>query len=218
LTKKGNTSREIAKPKPNIDFTTHQVLPRRFYNRPTLTVARDLLGMILIRRDRGLVMAGRIVETEAYIGEDDPACHASHGLTPRTAVMYGPPGHAYIYFTYGMHYMLNTVTEREKFPAAVLIRGIEPLAGIESMRKRRGSRPERELTNGPARLCSALGIDLSLNRSDLTRPPLYIVDPTEPAEEPIRWTPRIGIRHGRDKLWRCYLVGNPFVSKRSPTT
>ncbi len=103
--------------------------------------------------------------------------------------MYGPPGHAYIYFTYGMHYMLNTVTEREKFPAAVLIRGIEPLAGIESMRKRRGFRPERELTNGPARLCSALGIDLRLNRSDLTRPPLCIVEPTEPVQESIDGLP-----------------------------
>jgi DNA-3-methyladenine glycosylase len=115
-----------------------------------------------------------------------------------------------------MHYMLNTVTEREKFPAAVLIRGIEPLAGIESMRRRRGFRPERQLTNGPARLCSAFGIDLRLNRTDLTRPPLYIVEPAESAQERIQWTPRIGIRHGRDKPWRCYLEGNPFVSKRSP--
>ncbi len=204
-------------PESNVDFTKHRVLPRRFYNRPTLTIARDLLGTIVIRQDRGRTLAGRIVETEAYIGEDDPACHASHGLTPRTEVMYGPPGHAYIYFTYGMHYMLNTVTEREKFPAAVLIRGIEPLAGIELMRKRRGFRAERELTNGPARLCSALGIDLRLNRTDLTRPPLYIVEPTEPVQEPVRWTPRIGIRHGRDKPWRCYLEDNPFVSRRSVT-
>jgi DNA-3-methyladenine glycosylase len=198
-----------------VDLTKNRVLPRSFYNRPTLTVAEDLLGTIVIRSHRGRILAGRIVEAEAYIGEDDPACHASHGLTPRTKVMYGPPGHAYIYFSYGMHYMLNTVTEKEKFPAAVLIRGIEPLAGIELMRKRRGSRTDKELTNGPAKLCSALGIDLRLNRTDLTRPPLYIVEPTKPTQEQIRWTPRIGIRHGRDKPWRCYLEGNRFVSRRS---
>jgi DNA-3-methyladenine glycosylase len=206
-------SHGVVKEKAKIDFTKHRVLPRKFYNRPTLSVAQDLLGKIVIRCSRGHVLAGRIVEAEAYIGEDDPACHASHGLTPRTEVMYGPPGYAYVYFTYGLHYMLNTVTERTKFPAAVLIRGIEPLSGIEWMRKRRGFRTDRELTNGPARLCSALGIDLRLNRTDLTRPPLYIVEPTESVREPIRWTTRIGIRHGRDKPWRCYLEGNPFVSK-----
>ena len=188
-------------------------LPRAFYSRSTLDVARDLLGSLLVHRNRSHLLVGRIVEVEAYIGEDDPACHATHGLTPRTEVMYGPPGHAYVYFTYGMHHLLNAVTEPRGCPAAVLIRGIEPLLGIEYMRSRRGLRPHRQLTNGPAKLCTAFDVDLKLNRSDLTRPPLYITQPTEPPSEPIRWTPRIGIRHGRKRPWRCLLDSNPFVSK-----
>jgi DNA-3-methyladenine glycosylase len=189
-------------------------LPREFYSRSTLDVARDLLGSILVRRGkRGNVLAGRIVEVEAYIGEEDPACHASHGLTPRTEVMYGPPGHAYVYFTYGMHHLLNAVTEPEGSPAAVLIRGIEPLVGIEQMRHRRGSRPDRQLTTGPAKICAAFDVDLRLNRTDLTCPPLYIAESEEPLRESIRWTPRIGIRRGRKRRWRCILEGNPFVSK-----
>ena len=188
-------------------------LPRSFYSRSTLDVARDLLGSFLVHRTRSHFLAGRIVEVEAYIGEDDPACHASHGMTPRTEVMYGPPGHAYVYFTYGMHHLLNAVTEPRGCPAAVLIRGIEPLVGIEHMRRRRGSRPDPQLTNGPAKLCAAFDVDLKLNRNDLTRPPLYITKPREPLGESIRWTPRIGIRHGRKRRWRCFLDSNPFVSR-----
>ncbi len=188
-------------------------LARSFYSRSTLDVARDLLGSFLVHQTGRHFLVGRIVEVEAYIGEDDPACHASHGLTPRTEVMYGPPGHAYVYFTYGMHHLLNAVTESRGCPAAVLIRGIEPLVGIEHMRRRRGPRPDRQLTNGPAKLCAAFDIDLELNRSDLTRPPLYITKPIEPPSESIRWTPRIGIRHGRKRRWRCLLDNNPFVSR-----
>lgn len=192
---------------------TLQALPRSFYARPTLEVARDLLGTTLLRQWRGRLLAGRIVEVEAYIGEDDPACHAWHGRTPRTEVMYGPPGHAYVYFTYGMHYLLNVVTEPEGLPAAVLIRGVEPLSGIGEMLRRRHFRPLGELTNGPARICAAFGIDLRLNRADLTRPPLYIAEPHEPATESIEWTPRIGIRRGRRRPWRGFLRNNPYVSR-----
>jgi DNA-3-methyladenine glycosylase len=189
-------------------------LHRSFYARPTLDVARDLLGTVLVRR----VLAGRIVEVEAYIGEEDPACHASHGRTPRTEVLYGPPGYAYVYFTYGMHFLVNAVTERRDFPAAVLLRALEPLVGTGPMRRRRGGRRDRELTSGPARLTAALGIDLRHNRTDLTRPPLFIAEPPGPSPETISWSPRIGIRRGREKVWRCYLEGNPFVSRtRTPS-
>lgn len=160
-------------------------------------------------------LAGRIVEVEAYIGEDDPACHAFHGRTARTQVMYGPPGHAYVYFTYGMHFMLNVVTEREGFPAAVLLRALEPLAGVREIRRRRGAAPEWALASGPARLCRAFGIDRRFNGADLISAPLYIARGQPPAE-PILWTPRIGIREGRDRPWRAFLSGNPSVSQGRP--
>ena len=141
-----------------------KTLPRSFYNRPTLTVARELIGARLVRILDGVKLVGVITETEAYIGENDLACHAKAGLTPRTAPMYGPPGHAYVYFTYGNHWMLNAVTEREGFPAAVLIRAIQPVEGIEIMLERRNGRD----TSGPGKLTQALGITKSENRVDLT--------------------------------------------------
>jgi DNA-3-methyladenine glycosylase len=132
----------------------HVRLGREFYARDTLTVARELLGQRLVRvMEDGQRLAGIIVETEAYIGEEDQACHASHGRTPRNAVMYGPAGFAYIYFIYGMYYCLNVVTEQEGFPAAVLIRAIEPTEGIPRMQAYRQGRPLHELTNGPGKLC-----------------------------------------------------------------
>ena len=194
-----------------------KALGRNFYARKTLEVASGLLGATLVRRFRSGYLAGRIVEVEAYVGEDDPACHALHGRTKRTDVMYGPPGHAYVYFTYGMHFMLNVVTEAEGFPAAVLIRALEPLAGLALMRRRRGGVADRHLTSGPARLCEALGIDLKLNRTDLIRGPLYIAAPETPVHATrIQWTARIGIRNGIDRPWRCFESGNPFVSKGRP--
>jgi len=141
-------------------------LARPFYNRPTLIVARELLGKRLVRVQDGRRLSGTITEAEAYIGEGDQGCHARAGKTPRTAVMYGPPGHAYIYFTYGMHWCLNVVTEREGFPAAVLIRAIQPLEGVEWISARRGGRD----TNGPAKLTQALAIDGALNSIDLCDP------------------------------------------------
>ena len=145
---------------------TSPILPREFYDRPTLSVARELLGCCLVRISDGVRLSGRISETEAYIGEQDLGCHAKAGLTRRTVVMYGPPGHAYVYFTYGMHWMLNAVTEREGSPAAVLIRAFEPLEGVDVINQRRGGRD----TGGPAKLTQALGINGSLNGCDLCSP------------------------------------------------
>jgi len=139
-------------------------LPREFYNRPTLTVARELIGARLVRILEGVKLVGLIIETEAYIGEEDLGCHAKAGRTPRTQVMYGPPGHAYVYFTYGNHWMLNAVTEREGFPAAVLIRAIQPVEGVEAMSARRNGRD----TFGPGKLTQAMGITKSENTVDLT--------------------------------------------------
>ena len=139
-------------------------LPRKFYDRPTLTVARELIGTRLVRILDGVKLVGLITETEAYIGEEDLACHAKAGRTPRTLPMYGPPGHAYVYFTYGNHWMLNTVTEQEGFPAAVLIRAIQPIEGVEVMSVRRNGRD----TFGPGKLTKAMGITKDENTVDLT--------------------------------------------------
>ena len=141
-------------------------LPHEFYNRPTLTIARELLGTRLVRILGGVRLTGIITETEAYVGEEDLGCHAKSGQTRRNAVMFGPPGHAYVYFTYGMHWMLNAVTEREGFPAAVLIRAIEPVEGVDVICARRQGRD----TLGPAKLTQALGVDEALNGADLCDP------------------------------------------------
>jgi DNA-3-methyladenine glycosylase len=141
-------------------------LPHEFYNRPTLTIARELLGMRLVRILDGVRLTGIITEAEAYVGEEDLGCHAKSGQTRRNAVMFGPPGFAYVYFTYGMHWMLNAVTEREGFPAAVLIRAIQPVEGVDVISARRQGRD----TLGPAKLTQALGIDEMLNGTDLCDP------------------------------------------------
>lgn len=189
-------------------------LPRSFYNRPTLTVARELLGAHLIHQlNDHLYLIGKIVETEAYIGEDDPACHAARGRTNRTEIMYGPPGYAYIYFIYGMYYCLNAVTEREGFPAAVLIRAVEPLEGIEQMRRFRHNASFHQLSNGPGKLCQAFALDKTLNGVDLCGKELFITTGNPLREEEIVITPRIGIRMGQEHHWRFFIRGNPFVSR-----
>ena len=142
-----------------------KILPRKFYTQPTLTVARGLIGARLVRILDGIRLSGIIIETEAYIGEEDLGCHAKAGRTKRTAVMYGPPGHAYVYFTYGNHWMLNAVTEAEGIPAAVLIRAIEPVERMEIMLRRRDGRD----TYGPGKLAQAMGIDGALNGIDLCK-------------------------------------------------
>lgn len=166
-------------------------LPREFYARPTLTVARALLGMRLVRLQDGVQLSGIITESEAYIGQEDLGCHAHSGKSLRNAVMFGPPGHAYVYFTYGMHWMLNAVTERQDFPAAVLLRAIQPLEGIEIISARRQGRD----TFGPAKLTQALGIDGTLNGIDLCSPASGLwIEPGLPVPESTIITgPRVGL-------------------------
>lgn len=195
-------------------------LPRAFYDRPTLDVARDLLGRVLVRRIGGTTTAGVIVEVEAYIGESDPACHAAVGRTIRNAPLYGPPGRAYVYLNYGLHHMVNAVTEAEGHPCAVLIRALEPLEGLSLMRRRRarapwrhGKRPvaDHQLCRGPGNLTRALGITLADNCRPLARGPLTIRDEGL-AVAAIAWDPRIGIRVGTDRPWRARVPGHPCVS------
>ena len=181
-------------------------LNREFYGRDTLQVARALLGKKLVHRGNGVTLTGMIAETEAYCGEKDSACHAHRGKTPRNAVMYGEPGHAYVYFTYGMHYLLNIVTEAEGNPCAVLIRAVLPLAGIDEMEARR-KRKGAELANGPAKLCQAFGIDKSLNCWDLTiGKELWVEDYKNIPDKLITAAPRVGIAYAkkedREALWR----------------
>jgi DNA-3-methyladenine glycosylase len=192
-------------------------LDRSFYYRPTLQVARGILGKRLVRVLNGQRLVGLIVETEAYIGEADGACHASRGRTPRTEVMYGPPGRAYVYLIYGMHHCFNVVTEEEGFPAAVLIRALEPLESLEWMRRHRPDRPDDQLTNGPGKLCAALAIDKSLNGVDLCTSQVFFIEEGGTfADEEIATSPRIGIRSdevAKSRPWRFYIEGNSCVSR-----
>ncbi len=169
----------------------HFPLPREFYNRPTLTVARELIGTRLVRILEGDKLVGLISETEAYVGETDLACHAKAGRTPRTIPMYGPPGHAYVYFTYGNHWMLNAVTEREDFPAAVLIRAIQPVEGVEIMSERRKGRD----TFGPGKLTQAMGITKNENMVDLTvaGSELWIEAGDSVSDKNVTIGPRVGL-------------------------
>ena len=188
-------------------------LPRHFYARETVRAAKDLLGEHLVRVIGRTQMVGRIVEVEAYRGSDDPASHAYRGITPRNAPMFGEPGHAYIYFTYGNHYCLNVTTQESGTPGAVLLRALEPIVGIRAMRRRRPNLSDVALTNGPGKLTKALGIDKSLNKVDLTEPgPLFIASATKEDFE-ISRSARVGISEGTDRMWRFYIAENRFVSK-----
>jgi DNA-3-methyladenine glycosylase len=189
-------------------------LPARFYARPTVLVARRLLGQFVVSVVDGRRAVGRIVETEAYVGPHDPACHAFGGRrTARTSTLYGPPGTAYVYFTYGMHWCLNAVTEAEGFPAAVLIRALEPVAGLAVMRRRRGDVPDRVLCAGPARLCVALGVTGALNGTSLCRGTLRIVRDTARRRVAVRVGGRIGVSAAADWPLRFVVNGSPWVSK-----
>ena len=193
---------------------TAGVLPAAFYARPTAEVARRLLGRLLISTVGGRRAVGRIVETEAYIGPHDPACHAfGHRRTQRTETLYGPPGTAYVYFTYGMHWCLNAVTEREGVPAAVLIRALEPLEGLPTMRRRRRTASDRELCSGPAKLCQALGVTGREDGVHLTRGRLRIVGRPSRQRDAIIVTPRIGITRAVDWPLRFLIEGSPWVSR-----
>jgi DNA-3-methyladenine glycosylase len=195
-------------------------LPRDFYARPTLDVLDDLIGMVLVHDARGVRTAGRIVEAEAYIGEDDPACHAAPGPTARNAPLYGPPGVAYVYLNYGLHALVNAVTEPAGTPAAVLIRALEPIEGLPHMRRRRRRLrratapgvPDVALCRGPGNLTVAMGITLANNRRDLVTSALWIEDRGLARGRRV-YSPRIGIRVGVDRRWRCNLAGHPSVSE-----
>jgi len=193
------------------------ILPRDFYDRPTLTVARELIGARLVRILDGVKLVSIITETEAYISEKDLACHARAGRTPRTVVMYGEPGHAYVYFTYGNHWMLNVVTEREGFPAAVLIRAIQPIEGVEIMTARRSGRD----TFGPGKLCQALGITKSENDADLTETTggLWIEAGLNVPNSLVTKGPRVGLNNTPEpwlsKPWRFLVKGHVIASRSS---
>ncbi|MBN1999648.1 DNA-3-methyladenine glycosylase [candidate division KSB1 bacterium] len=180
-----------------------------FYMRPTLQVAQDLLGQILVRRYNQSFVSGMINETEAYVGTDDTACHASKGRTPRNSVMFGPPGFSYVYLVYGMHNMLNVVTEETGNPCAVLIRSIIPVSGLEIMQRLR-KYPAKNLSDGPARVCQALAIDRSLNGHNITEPnQLWIAHGNHIAPGSISSGPRIGIHYAdaedRNAPWRFWI-------------
>jgi DNA-3-methyladenine glycosylase len=186
------------------------VLKRRFYSRRTIEVARDLLGKVIVHGPA----AGIIVETEAYLGGDDLAAHSARGVTPRTRVIFGPPGHAYVYFIYGMYDCLNLVCEPEGTPGCVLIRALEPVAGIELMRERRpAARRVQDLASGPGKLTRAMGITLAHNGTDVTAGNLVVREPAEPAPAEIAVTPRIGITQCADLPLRFVIRGNAFASK-----
>jgi DNA-3-methyladenine glycosylase len=195
-----------------------ETLPRRFYRRDPEFVAKDIIGNHLVRKmENDQTIRGRIVETEAYGGANDPASHAFRGLTQRNSVMFGIPGIAYVYFTYGFHYCLNVVTGNKGSASAVLIRGVEPVEGIDLMRKnRRDPKKDRDLTNGPGKICQAFAVDRKFNGMDLTlrNSPLRIEKGAKKSRINIEASPRIGIRSGIDKIWRYYDSNSEYVSRR----
>lgn len=197
-----STGQEILPPK---------FLPREFYVRPAIEVARALLGKVIVHGET----SGRIVETEAYLGREDRAAHAWRGETPRTKVLFGPPGHAYVYFIYGMYECLNIVAEPEGSPGCVLIRALEPVTGIESMERRRpGVRKVEHLANGPGKLTLAMGITRAHNGTDLTAGPLQVRPDECAASFAVHTSPRIGIAHNADWPLRFTIAGSRFVSRR----
>jgi DNA-3-methyladenine glycosylase len=190
-------------------------LPRSFYEQSTIDVAKQLLGKYLVRKHSEGNTIGRIVETEAYVGPQDLACHASRGRTARTEVMFGPAGHAYVYFIYGFYNMLNLVTEAQDYPAAVLIRAVEPVHGIELMKVRRKSNVLRNLASGPGKLCQAFAVDRTLNGANLSGSLLYVEDRGDLAPK-FRVTPRVGVDYAgewKDKPFRFLVRGSEYISK-----
>lgn len=187
-----------------IDAGSLRRLPRAFYDRPTDRVARDLLGKWLVHVTGDATYIGRIVEVEAYLGPNDLASHSSKGLTPRTRVMFGPPGHAYVYLVYGMHCCMNIVTERDGHASAVLLRAVEPVTVLEGT------------TRGPGLLCRSMRIDRRLNGHDLTGNELFVADPPKSPPMSVVKRPRVGVAYAGPwarRLLRFYIRGNPYVSK-----
>jgi DNA-3-methyladenine glycosylase len=192
-------------------------LPTRFYDRPTELVARELLGAELACTTADGVTRARIVETEAYIGPDDPACHAAAGLTRRTEHLFGPPGKAYVYFIYGMYWCFNAVTRERGHGAAVLVRAVHPIAGIDLMRQRRPrAHRDRDLTNGPGKLCLAMGIVGAMNGTSLRDGPIIIRAGEPVSDSDVVVTPRIGITQAAEWPLRFLVRDDPYVSKTPP--
>jgi DNA-3-methyladenine glycosylase len=200
-----------------MNVNLEQKLSRAFYSRKTVDVAYDLIGMQIVRHLGNDVLAGRIVETEAYRGYDDAASHAYKGLTIRNAPMFGPPGFTYVYFIYGMHWLFNISAHPDDLPGGILIRAIEPTKGVDMMRELRGLVPQHRLTNGPARLAQALKLDKSLNNIDLvTCDHLYLIEGHVDPEEEINYGPRLrvpGDKLAKIRPWRFWIQDNPYVSK-----
>ena len=192
-------------------------LPEAFYLRPLLEVTRDLLGRLLVHRDRDGVSAVRLVETEGYDGRGlDPASHAHRGPTPRNQVMFGPPGHLYLYFTYGMHWCANVVCGPERVAQAVLLRAGEPVCGTELMAARRPASRPRDLARGPARLCQALGLAGWANGASLTSGPVLLTAGWPVPDDQVTWTGRVGVASATDRPWRALATGHPNVSPGRP--
>ena len=188
-------------------------LPRSFYDRPTLEVARDLLGKQIIQRSEAGRLSARIVEVEAYVGQDDPACHAAGSLTERNRFMFGKPGFSYVYFIYGMYYCFNLVTERKGFPAAVLLRAAEPVSGLEIMRSRSPKGGVEAILSGPGKFCRAFGLTMDHTGLDLTDDTLFLRDSAAEVGT-IVTTNRIGVKKGDELPYRFYLADSKAVSGR----
>ena len=193
-------------------------LPVSFYDRDTEIVSRELLGAVLHCTTAEGITRGRIVETEAYLGPDDPACHAVAGLTSRTKHLFGAPAVSYVYLIYGMYWCFNAVTRERGHGSAVLVRAVEPMDGIELMRRRRSKvARDRDLTNGPGKLCLAMGIDGAMSGRSLRDGPIVIGAGTPVADADVEVTPRIGITRAAEWPLRYLVRGNPFVSSAPPT-
>ncbi len=189
-------------------------LKREFFTGDTEGVAKRLLGTVLSKRAGGVTLRGKIVETEAYFDQDDPPSHAAAGRTRRSRTMWGKPGLVYVYLVYGVHYMLNVVTESEGKPGAVLIRAVEPLSGIEEMKENRGTNSSKSLTDGPGKLTQGLGITLEENELDLVNSPDLWIEAGEEVEEGlIERSTRIGVSTGKEEELRFYVRGNDYVSR-----
>ena len=188
-------------------------LPARFYDRPTELVARELLGAVMQCTSAGVTTIARIVETEAYLGPHDPACHAVAGLTPRTAQLFGPPGMAYVYFIYGMYWCFNAVTRERGHGSAVLVRAVHPIAGVDVMRRRRPrARRDKDLSNGPGKLCIAMGITGSMTGTSLRDGPVVIRSGAPVPDDAVVVTPRIGITRAAEWPMRFLVRDDPYVS------
>ena len=189
------------------------VLPKKFYLRSAVIVAKDLIGKYIFRNTGKEILSGIIVETEAYTGRNDPAAHSYNGKTPRNEVMFDEGGAAYVYFTYGNHFCFNVVTCKKGTPSAVLIRGVEPVNGIDAMKKNRGTDDLYNLTDGPGKFTKAFEINRSINGEDLSGDKIYITEPVLKKEIVILKSKRIGITKNADKLYRFYAKDNKFVSR-----